>query len=73
MSAVQNISRAVQEERTTARRVVERAEELLRAADAQGLNAALDWSPEYLGREAGRIERLVTRDPSRPTGTGPRW
>lgn len=72
MSAVRNISGAVQEGRTTARRVVERAEELLRAADAQGLNAALDWSPEYLAREAGRIARLVTRDPSRPPGTGPR-
>ena len=57
MSAVRNISAAVQSGRTTARRVTEHTEELLRRADQRGLNAALDWSPEYLSREATRVTR----------------
>ncbi|MEP6743897.1 MAG: Asp-tRNA(Asn)/Glu-tRNA(Gln) amidotransferase subunit GatA [Gemmatimonadota bacterium] len=59
MSAVRHISEAVRSGRTTARRATLHAEELLRRADAKGLNAALDWSPEYLGSEAGRIERAA--------------
>ena len=66
MSAVANITSALRAGRVTPQRVVERTEELLRAADAKGLNAALDWSPEYLGREAGRIARLATRDSRLP-------
>jgi aspartyl-tRNA(Asn)/glutamyl-tRNA(Gln) amidotransferase subunit A len=58
VSAVRNISDAVRSGRTTARRAVEHTESLLRKADAKGLNAALDWSPEYLGREAGRVTRV---------------
>ena len=62
MSAVRNIREAVASGRVSARRVVERTEELLRAADARGLNAALEWSPEYLGREASRVASQATRD-----------
>jgi aspartyl-tRNA(Asn)/glutamyl-tRNA(Gln) amidotransferase subunit A len=61
VSAVKNISDAVRSGRTTGKRAVEHTEELLRRADARGLNAALDWSPEYLGREAGRISREGVR------------
>ncbi|MBW8772707.1 MAG: Asp-tRNA(Asn)/Glu-tRNA(Gln) amidotransferase GatCAB subunit A, partial [Gemmatimonadetes bacterium] len=61
MSAVKNITTAVQGGRVTVRRVAEHTEELLRRADQRGLNGALDWSPEYLSREATR----VTRDASR--------
>ena len=63
MSAVANITEAVRSGRVTPRRVIERTEELLRNADATGLNAALDWSPEYLGREAGRVARLSSLGP----------
>ncbi|HSN13263.1 MAG TPA: amidase family protein, partial [Anaeromyxobacteraceae bacterium] len=66
MSAVANITSAMRSGRVTAQRVTDHATDLLRAADERGLNAALDWSPEYLGREAGRIARLVTRDPQLP-------
>ena len=59
MSAVANITTAVRSGRVSAQRVVERTEELLRRADERQLNAALDWSPEYLGREAGRLSRLT--------------
>ena len=57
MSAVKNIRDAVRSGRTTSARAVAHTEELLRRADSKGLNAALDWSPEYLGREAGRIAK----------------
>ncbi|HVX89897.1 MAG TPA: amidase family protein, partial [Gemmatimonadales bacterium] len=58
MSAVTNITTAMAAGRVSAHRVIERTEELLRNADGRGLNAALEWSPEYLGREAGRLARL---------------
>jgi aspartyl-tRNA(Asn)/glutamyl-tRNA(Gln) amidotransferase subunit A len=63
MSAVANITAAVRSGKVTAKRVVERTEELLRAADERGLNAALEWSPEYLSREAGRVTQSAARSP----------
>ena len=66
MTAVKNIVDAVASGRVTPKRVVERVEELLRTTDAKGLNAALEWSPEYLGREATRVARLTTHDPRLP-------
>jgi aspartyl-tRNA(Asn)/glutamyl-tRNA(Gln) amidotransferase subunit A len=59
MSAVANITAAVRSGKVTARRVAERTEELLRAADSKGLNAALEWSPEYLSREGSRVARVA--------------
>ena len=59
MSAVKQISEAVRSGRASARSATQHVEELLRRVDAKGLNAALDWSPEYLGSEAGRIERAA--------------
>ena len=69
MSAVKNISTAVRSGRTTARRVAEHTEELLRRADQRGLNAALDWSPEYLSREATRITQSAVSLASLGTGS----
>ena len=66
MSAVKNITEAVRSGRVTSQRVVERTEELLRKADQRKLNAALEWSPEYLGREAGRLSSHATRSAPRP-------
>ena len=63
MSAVKNISEAVRSGRTTALRATERTADLLRRSDASGLNAALDWSPEYLSREAARIAQSAVRRP----------
>jgi aspartyl-tRNA(Asn)/glutamyl-tRNA(Gln) amidotransferase subunit A len=63
MSAVANITGAIRSGKVTARRVVERTEELLRTTDAKGLNAALEWSPEYLSREAGRVTQFAARSP----------
>ena len=65
MSAVKNITEAVRSGRVTSQRVVERTEELLRKADQRKLNAALEWSPEYLGREAGRLSSHATRSAPR--------
>ena len=65
MSAVRNITEAVRSGRVTSQRVVERTEELLRKADQRKLNAALEWSPEYLGREAGRLSSHATRSAPR--------
>lgn len=61
MSAVRNISEAVRTGRTTAERAAQHVEELLLAADRRELNAALEWSPEYLRREAGRIDRAAAK------------
>lgn len=61
MSAVKHISEAVRSGRTTALRATEHTADLLRRSDATGLNAALDWSPEYLSREAGRIDQVAGR------------
>jgi aspartyl-tRNA(Asn)/glutamyl-tRNA(Gln) amidotransferase subunit A len=66
VSAVKNITEAVRSGRVTPKRVVERTEELLRKADERKLNAALDWSPEYLGREAGRLHSHSIRSPRAP-------
>src|SRR5688572_19742561 len=63
MSAVANITGAIRSGKVTARRVVERTEELLRTTDAKGLNAALEWSPEDLSREAGRVTQFAARSP----------
>jgi aspartyl-tRNA(Asn)/glutamyl-tRNA(Gln) amidotransferase subunit A len=63
MSAVANITGAIRAGKVTPQRVVERTEELLRATDAKGLNAALEWSPEYLSREAGRLAQSAARSP----------
>ncbi|MGB7212068.1 MAG: Asp-tRNA(Asn)/Glu-tRNA(Gln) amidotransferase subunit GatA [Gemmatimonadales bacterium] len=57
MTAVKNISEAIRTGRTTAARSAEQVTRLLIAADKQGLNAALDWSPEYLAHEARRIDQ----------------
>ncbi|MFI5235936.1 MAG: Asp-tRNA(Asn)/Glu-tRNA(Gln) amidotransferase subunit GatA [Gemmatimonadales bacterium] len=61
MSAVRNISEAVRTGRTTAARAAEQVERLLLKSDRDGLNAALDWSPEYLKREAARIDRAPAK------------
>lgn len=61
MTAVRNISDAVRGGRTTAERAARHVERLLQASDARGDNAALDWSPDYLIREAGRIDRSAAK------------
>jgi aspartyl-tRNA(Asn)/glutamyl-tRNA(Gln) amidotransferase subunit A len=61
MTAVRNISEAVRTGRTTAQRAAEHVTRLLVASDARGLNAALDWSPEYLAHEARRIDRQAAK------------
>jgi aspartyl-tRNA(Asn)/glutamyl-tRNA(Gln) amidotransferase subunit A len=61
MTAVRNISDAVRTGRATAERAARHVERLLQASDARGDNAALDWSPEYLAREAGRIDRSASK------------
>lgn len=61
MTAVKNISDAVRTGRTTAARSAEHVARLLIDSDDKGLNAALDWSPEYLAHEARRIDHHSTK------------
>lgn len=61
MTAVKNISDAVRTGRTTAARSAEHVTRLLIDSDDKGLNAALDWSPEYVAREARRIDHHSTK------------
>ncbi|HEV2291219.1 MAG TPA: amidase family protein, partial [Gemmatimonadales bacterium] len=61
MTAVKNISDAVRTGRTTAARSAEHVARLLIDSDDKGLNAALDWSPEYLEHEARRIDHHSTK------------
>ena len=61
MTAVKNISDAIRTGRTTAARSAEHVARLLIDSDDKGLNAALDWSPEYLAHEARRIDHHSTK------------